>query len=467
MFFKLPAKTFLLYFALLGFFLFSSSVFAKGATLEDYWNGNANFKYINKFSFPTSGGNAWKSLNFGMDIKVVGNTWYLFTREYGFASKPSYCSRDFARLVVRTSTDRGRTWSKKQVVLEPKEGTPYECAAVDSYAFYDKDLSKWHLLYQCLDRNGSFNLCYAYKNGASPVGKFTPANKDNNKTPVIKNGEVWSKFLNRNNLSLNVGDEGTPEILYKKNGFFYVTLHGFDGKNGYRGLFKTSDFLTWEPAIPKFLYSKEDCKFSVNWKDGGCIGGGQATTLKEGSNYYMLIESSDKNLLCTPGQNWVYGLLRKKDLLNSSLNWEYLSDGGVVLSAYNQDANASCGVQYARLFKDKDNVTYLLVARTFKGNRTSTDTDYKTGIYLYELIKNYPEAVYDLQDNPNDLVLLSKSVSRDNLVVGLSKGLTWSTSTFDSKKNILRFKDTSAVPYIEFPNNPVFNLRNPASLDLR
>jgi len=42
--------------------------------------------------------------------------------------------------------------------------------------------------------------------------------------------------------------EGTPEISFKKNGYFYITFHGAFGTSpvwGYRGIAKTADFHKW------------------------------------------------------------------------------------------------------------------------------------------------------------------------------------------------------------------------------
>ena len=53
--------------------------------------------------------------------------WYIFHREYGFQpqQQPSYCKADYARILVRTSTDKGLTWSNGSVVVTPAPNTPY------------------------------------------------------------------------------------------------------------------------------------------------------------------------------------------------------------------------------------------------------------------------------------------------------------------------------------------------------
>lgn len=40
-------------------------------------------------------------------------------------------------------------------------------------------------------------------------------------------------------------EEGTFDIFQKKNGYYYVSFHGYDGVNGYRGIAKTADWIHW------------------------------------------------------------------------------------------------------------------------------------------------------------------------------------------------------------------------------
>ena len=55
------------------------------------------------------------NVGFQLVTRVINgvDTWFLFHREYAFSPAPAYCQYDFARIVVRNSTDRGLTWSDK------------------------------------------------------------------------------------------------------------------------------------------------------------------------------------------------------------------------------------------------------------------------------------------------------------------------------------------------------------------
>ena len=116
-------------------------------------------------------------------------------------------------------------------------------------------------------------------------------------------------------------DEGTPDIVEKVNGDFYVTFHGYDyvSKRAVRGVAATKDFVNWRVTgsdLPDdAIFSYQDCnKWNVSWANNTCVGGGEGTTVVGDDGYkYMIIESPDISLTCdgTPGvQNWVIGLVR-------------------------------------------------------------------------------------------------------------------------------------------------------------
>jgi hypothetical protein len=89
---------------------------AAASTMDDLWNGKAHFEFVSKAQFPTvPGGEYGMNVGFQFVTRLVNNveTWFLFHREYAFATPPSYCQYDYARIVVRNSTDQGRTWSNK------------------------------------------------------------------------------------------------------------------------------------------------------------------------------------------------------------------------------------------------------------------------------------------------------------------------------------------------------------------
>ena len=57
-------------------------------------------------------------------VTMEDGTWYLFHREYAFEPQPSYCKADYARIVVLKSTDQGKTWLDKTVIVTPVPNTP-------------------------------------------------------------------------------------------------------------------------------------------------------------------------------------------------------------------------------------------------------------------------------------------------------------------------------------------------------
>jgi len=464
--------------------LFSTSIFAQTcqenncpATLQDFWEGKAFFEFQNKFTFPTDNQWAWAAVNMGTDLVVKENTWYIFTREYELREKmseiyPYYneCSGNstvwngnIARIVVRKSTNKGKTWTNKTIIINPSENKPYECSALDGDAYFDSSTSTWHYVFQCLSREGKWNLCHATRRGEDPLGPF----EDNAANPVIRSGNLWEKICNlpeddcyqitQNSIFGKIGEEGTPEIVEKKEGYFYVTFHGFDNPHGYRGIAKTPDFVNWQLVNNDAIFDKYDCQpWNVPWDSNGCRGGGQASILKDGQYYYMLIEAADKNLACTPNQQWVYGLLRSPSL--EATNWENLPNGknAIIFTTKEKDSQGNtlpCGVQYARLFRDANNEIYLLVGRI-----GIKDKDPVTGIYLYKLKKFSPFAFYEFREGPGHKYTNSDIVSYGNLEAETSN-IEWinggSENTF-----ILKFNGENSV--VVMPNNPIFNLNSGA-----
>ena len=51
---------------------------AASASLNDYWNGKADWKYVTKWTESSLGSD---TLLDGIYIEVVGNDWYFFTRK--------------------------------------------------------------------------------------------------------------------------------------------------------------------------------------------------------------------------------------------------------------------------------------------------------------------------------------------------------------------------------------------------
>jgi hypothetical protein len=357
------------------------------APAENMWQGTASFKEVRKLQIQSNGPVAStvaapSLMNSGTQIVAMSNfvptskTWYLFNREYVYgAPQTANCPSNFSpsRIVVRSSEDSGETWSPETVIAEPNFSAG-ECELVDGHAFYDRDTDTWHYISQV--RTGltssnsaaqSWHINHYTSAGQNPMSRFgaDPGN------PVVKNGQLWTPICRSSKKCADgVDEEGTPEISFKADGFFYVTFHGASGAApfwGYRGIAKTTDFHRWlthadDPADTNLpgdaIWSKRDCAdWKVPWKSAtGCVGGGHASTLFTPAHTYMLIESSDVSLACTAGQNWVIGLVRtptssakgNSQRFVASGHWEQFRQNPL-LNAHNYYA---CGIQYPRFFVD-------------------------------------------------------------------------------------------------------------------
>jgi hypothetical protein len=146
-------------------------------TITDFWNGDAHFELISKSAFPEYG---MRAMNVGFHFVTRPNgTWFLFHREYNFAPRPEYCIADWARIVVRKSTNQGRNWSDAHPIATPsgpfpssgnvtdKPQAPDECALTDGSGYYDEKAETWHYLSQCNNRTRHWMLCH-YSKGLGP-----------------------------------------------------------------------------------------------------------------------------------------------------------------------------------------------------------------------------------------------------------------------------------------------------------
>ena len=137
---------------------------------------------------------------------------------------------------------------------------------------------------------------------------------------------LFNQILAEPNKHFQIGmvDEGTPEIVEKVDGDFYVTFHGYDyvRKQAARGVAQTSNFVTWfitggaGKLTGDVIFTALDCnKWAVPWK-GGCIGSGEASILRSPSGYmYEVIEATDEVLTCETAlgsQWWPLGLVRSR-----------------------------------------------------------------------------------------------------------------------------------------------------------
>ena len=357
--------------------------------LPEFWKRQAHFEFVSKARF--SGPDGQFGMNVGFDIvpQRGTGTWHLFHREYGFTAGPKpywgICDRDHARIVVRSSSDEGRTWSNASVVASPVGSGPAACALVDGAAFWDESQRTWHYLAQCLAPNSSFcegcggwQLCHY-----SAVGDPNPATADwkptfNATHPSVVAGSLWASICEgrgkhcdsrRGNDNVGTVDEGTPQIVSKDaaTGDFFVTFHGWDPHTvrSARGVARTRDFVNWQTSgngLPQdAIMSRTDCmKWSSNnfsWAPSGCVGGGEGSILKASDGLmYQLIEAPDISLGCEGAkQNWVLGLSRAASWLPSG-HWEQFEITPTVVPSIKQ----GCFIQYHRIFEDTfRNTTYL------------------------------------------------------------------------------------------------------------
>jgi hypothetical protein len=340
--------------------------------MDQLWQGTARFQNIVNMQIqtvPDNGAPFVTGMNAGTQIVPMNGVWYLFNRESNYAPPSPLCPPGMARIVVRKSTDRGKTWSKEVVIASP-DGAKHECTLADGHAFWDAETKTWHYLAQMLSSEKRWNVDHFRRQGSDPMGKFSadPAN------PVMQHGSLWNKICGPSkSCPRGTTDEGTPEISFKSKGFYYVTFHGArigEGTpptiTGYRGLAKTRDFRNWitsDKDVPNdAIWSPKDCEgWNVSWSPKtGCIGGGHAGTLITSRYTYMLIESADISLDCMPGQNWVAGLARAP-VYRASGNWEQLPSNPLLKN----DNGTLCAIQYPRLFKDAGHIylTYWTLGR--------------------------------------------------------------------------------------------------------
>jgi len=362
------------------------------ATLQDYWEGKAEWKLVRKLDMASTG---WAyGFGAGAHIEIVGNIWYLFSRKYYSQSeKPSYCNNVFSGIEVRKSLDGGKTWSQPVEIITPQEGKAWECAATDGDAYYDPVGNKWHYLCQCLSRVGVWNGCHLERAGTEPMGPFTETHSN----PVIPSRSLWNRICNEQDDDCvkipggvnKVFDEGTFDIFHYDGNYYFVAFHGEDeAHHGFRSIAKTPDFINWiagdeSQGVPKdaILDLYDALGWRENWNQGGPIGFGAGSILYDNGYYYLISEGADISLGCTPGQNWDWGIFRSRTLTSTS--WEQFPAGNPIIysSKYPERDGQPipCNPAYARLFKDP--VTGAIYLHY---TRESVDPNY-LGIYIYKL----------------------------------------------------------------------------------
>lgn len=370
-------------------FFFPQAVRASAPTLNDYWQGKARWQFVFRL---TDSGTGWGwGFEGGTRMVVVGSTWYLFTSDSN--GQPSYCPGGSTALVVRKSTDQGKTWSDKVRVISPQEGKPWECFAVDGGVYYNATENKWHYVFQCLARNGVWNGCYLEKIGSDPMGLFSEPATIGFANPVIPSGSLWSRICSNPNSNCaklsggNVGGEGTFDIFYFDGTYYYVSFHGYDNVRGYRGIAKTKDFINWiagdvSQGVPNdaFLTLYDQLNWRETWDKNGPIGFGEASTLYENGYFYTISEGMDINL---GGEYWPrinvdFGIFRSNSLINTK--WEQFPLGNPIL--YSGKGALARGYAYGNLFKvpTTQNIYAFYSILIYDSNAN--------GIYFYQLVPN-------------------------------------------------------------------------------
>jgi hypothetical protein len=360
--------------------------------LADLWDGRASLVLARKWSTPAFGHP--NGVYEGAHVEIVDGTWYLFNRRRAADGCGAH-GAGFRRMSteVRASHDRGATWGPPTTILDTAPGTAWACAATDGDAVYDQEAGAWRYLFQCLGTGPDWQGCYAERRDADPAGAFTPPKPEVN--PVIPSGALWTPICDAGDACARpagerrVADEGTFNLIAAADGGWWVGFHGYDGVRGYRGIARTETFRRgdWQvdgaagTARDAILGPADAARWRETWRDGGPIGVGAASMLREGDWYYQLAEAADVDLDCTPGQAWDLGLVRARE--PGAVSWADLPAGNPIVRssrAVGPDGQTpACNVQYPGLFRDPaDGTTYLM------HGRTSRDPAYDA-IYVYRL----------------------------------------------------------------------------------
>lgn len=347
-----------------------AAVASQPPSLDDFWAGKAHFIQTRTVDWSVMPGGDYAETSSWFAIN--GGTWYAFNRA-GVARRNSACPDDNMQTVVRASSDEGATWTALAVVAAPGDSKHGDgCAILDGASIYDAASDTWHMLAQCLELHnaGGWDLCHYTRRGSSPLGRFVadPLN------PVVKPGMLWSSICaDKPGICDPNGTqyEGTPDIVLHSNGLYYVTFHGFEPKTGrgVRGIATTTNFQTWNTRakdLPRgAMLGPDDCRRWIR----ACVGVGTATVLSTKRHSYFLFESMDRNLGCTPGQNWVFSIMRSPRnvwLASGSPRWEPQS-GAPLITASSFSKGLPCPVQYARWFQSRG-TTWLIYEERKRGS---------------------------------------------------------------------------------------------------
>lgn len=429
------------------------------ATLGDYWAGRAFFERQSKFTHPSREG-GFIFANISQDVEVWQGKWYLFVRE--LLQTPTLCDGNAAfRTAVCTSTDLGKTWTGCKAMVNPTPGET-ECGVNDGDVFKDPDSSTWHFLAQCIGKSGGWKLCHY--TAPAPDGPYTAAGQGAG--PVsTRGGDIWKKILGA---GTTMHDEGTPDFVEKVGLDYFVTFHGIDSSNRLaRGIAKTRDFETWTSVNTAPIFSKQDCDgWAVPWVDGNkCWGGGAATSLKEGSTWYVMEEASDLFGPCQKGQHWFWGLMRTTSMTGNHPFTQW-SVNPMALGTNEPDNVAphktmQCNLAYFKLLKGDDGFVYLFLSRSAAHSSPNIDTDPDQGHYVFKLRKNAPRARWEFREGPGFTFTHSEIVAYGD-VQGVVFNVNWVAA---SPGYALEFNGMNSI--FVAPNNGLLNIAGDVTLTAR
>jgi hypothetical protein len=345
-----------------------TKIIPEQVTLNALWDHSAHFEYFQRDQFLSESFHD----GFTSSLIAIDGVWYAFNRmpETSPTKRTSECNkagRPPLKVVVRSSTDLGATWTNPTTIVTPsptQQSADY-CEVVDGSAFFDGQTDTWHYLGQCINATDKWNMCHYSLRGSTPTRNFVPDPIN----PVVLGGALWSEICRGTGKACpsTMQDEGTPQILQKDlDGFFYVTFHGANygvPVTGARGVARTKDFEHWEVSglnLPNdALLSIQDCMgWRITWAKGGCIGEGNARILRSGGYFYMLAEAADLGLTCQSGQQWVIGLLRNLSL-GVSGSWQSFDSNPFIVNQH--ISPVGCALQYMNLIRDRGEI-YLEVA---------------------------------------------------------------------------------------------------------
>ncbi len=175
--------------------------------------------------------------------------------------------------------------------------------------------------------------------------------------PAVTTGELWSQICADSHGSCDprsTRSEGTPDIVEERNGYFYVTFHGYSAPLGYRGVAKTADFHNWSVAGPDLpgapIVAPTEGNRSWAW-NSWLHRRRRISTLIAGGYQYMMVETPPaSDLSGKPGQTWPIVLLRAPKgsfPAWSSAEWQKFPGNPLLATAW-PGPKSQCGIQYPR-----------------------------------------------------------------------------------------------------------------------